>query len=77
MAKEKKLARVRYDDGSQSGQEKYIIEIWSDEDQCWHENMASRFVADAKHPEAGAEFVHFGIVTQVIYLVNMGYSIDI
>ena len=76
MAKSKKIVRVRYDDGKESGQEKYVLEIWDDENQMWSEYIATRFVADAKHPEAGAEFVHYELVTEIVNLVNHGYSID-
>ena len=76
MAKNKKIARVRYDDGKESGQEKYVLEIWSNEDGMWSEYMATRFVADAKHPKAGEEFVHYALVTEIVNLVNHGYSID-
>lgn len=77
MAKLKKKARVRYDDGKVSGKEQYALEFWSEADGKWHEDMATRFVADAKHPESGDEFVHYSLVTRIIDLVNQGYDIDI
>lgn len=77
MKKQPKKARVRYDSGKESGQEKYVLEIWSEADGDWSEVMTTRFVADAKHPEAGEEFIHYSILINVIELVTNGYQIDI
>ena len=77
MKSRKKMARVRYDDGKESGTEKYVLEIWSEADGCWNEIKASRFVADAKHPEAGAEFIYYTLLQEVIHLARGGYEVDI
>lgn len=77
MAKRVKKARVRYDNGKESGQEKYILEIWDNETGSWGTMMATRFVTDYKHPETGDEFVHYTLVTNIIQLVNQGYEVDI
>ena len=77
MAKRIKKARVRYDSGKESGQEKYILEIWDNESGSWKMSMSTRFVADAKHPETGDEFVHYTLVTNIIWLVNNGYEMEI
>ena len=77
MAKREKKARVRYDNGAESGREEYALEIWDADTGSWGLVMSTRFVADAKHPETGDEFVHYTLVTQIIDLVNRGYSIEI
>lgn len=77
MAKNKKLARVRYDDGKESGEERYILEIYDWDTASWGMVMSTRFVADARHPETGDEFVHYTLVTSIIQLVTNGYEIDI
>ena len=77
MATKSTKARVRYDDGKVSGKESYHLEIWDDYTQAWGEYIASRFVADAKNPDAGADFIHFRILVEAINLVNNGYEIDI
>ena len=77
MAKSNKMARVRYDDGKESGTEQYIIEIWDKDTGSWGFDRASRFVADAKHPEAGADFVHYSLITELVKLANLGYSLEV
>lgn len=77
MAKAKNRAWVRYDDGKESGEEKYELLLWNEKSCEWELDLATRFVADAKHPEAGNNFVHYHLVTEIINLVNIGYEVEI
>lgn len=77
MAKAVKKAWVRYDDGNESGQEKYELLLWDEEIGGWSLDMSTRFVADAEHPDAGRNFVSYGIVTEICRLSRLGYTIEI
>lgn len=76
MAKGKK-AWVRYDDGAKSGEEKYELLLWDEKNKEWGLDLATRFVADAEHPDAGKQFVHYSLITEVLYLIGRGYSVEI
>ena len=75
MAKAEKKAWVRYDDGKESGEEKYELLLW--EDGEWTTSMAARFVADAERPDAGRYFVSYQLVLEICRLSRLGYTIDI
>lgn len=77
MAKEKKMARVRYEKDEKTGREKYHLEIWDNEWGEWTEMVASRFVADGEHPGSPTDFIHYSLLLEVINLVQHGYEIDI
>ena len=75
MATAEKKAWVRYDDGKESGEEKYELLLW--EGGEWVTRMAATFVADANHPDAGKNFVSYQLVTEICNLSRHGYTIDI
>lgn len=77
MAKAVKKAWVRYDDGSETGKERYELLIWDEEIGGWHLAMSSRFVADAENPDAGKNYVSYEIVTEICRLSRLGYIVEI
>ena len=77
MAKAEKKAWVRYDDGKESGEEKYELLLWDNSTSSWSFVLSSRFVADAEHPDAGRNFVSYQLVTEICNLSRLGYTIDI
>lgn len=77
MAKAVKKAWVRYDDGNESGEEKYELLLWDNDTGTWSLDLSSRFVADAEHPDAGRNFVSYGLVTEICKLSMLGYTIEI
>ena len=77
MKNGRKMARVRYFKDDAIDREYYALEIWSDADGQWEEEMRTRFVADANHPGTATDFIHYTLLIRVIQLVNDGYDIDI
>lgn len=80
MAKEKKMARVRWDKVEQPDgtfEERYILERWNEDEGCWEAENRSWFVADADNPKGPKDFIHYTLLIDVINMVNDGYEIDI
>lgn len=80
MAKEKKMARVRWDKVKQPDgtfEERYILEKWNEDEGIWEAENRSWFVADADSPNGPKDFIHYTLLIDVINMVNDGYEIDI
>lgn len=77
MKNDRKMARVRYKRADAIDREYYCLDIWSNADGRWEEEMCTRFVADAEHPGSPRDFIHYALLIRVIQLVNDGYDIDI
>lgn len=75
--KKTKRAWVRYDMDEKTKVETYTLLFWSDADAGWREEMKTRFVADAKHPDGPTDFIHYSLLLRVIELVNDGWEVEI
>ena len=77
MAKAKRTARVRYDDGKQSGTERYILETYNYDIGKWEEIKTTDFVTAVEHPSTEKEYIHYSMLTEVIWLFSQEYSVEI
>lgn len=73
----KRTARVRYDDGEASGKEQYILETYNYKNGKWEEVMRTDFVKAEGHGNCGKEYIHYTLLTEALWLVSQGYSLDI
>ena len=72
---DKKLCRIRYDDGEESGKEQYILEKYNWDTGDWGFIISVPFVISAEYPKAGKEFVHYTILTEAMKWVDLGYTV--
>lgn len=74
---DKKTARVRYDDGKESGTEQYVLEKYDWNTGKWSTIMSTPFVNSKEYPDEGNAFIHYPFLIEVIRWTNMGYKVEI
>ena len=76
MKKQARITFNKYVDHKGQEQEEYRIELYDEEYGDWGLDTAYRFTRSAKTPEAKeAEFLHFDIVSKILELLRLGYTI--
>ena len=76
MAKKKLQARIRYYKADEKWPERYAIELYDSKKDTWNLSSSYEFVKRHDHPEAGDNFIYFGIVTEIFKLMNLGYDVE-
>ena len=66
-------ARVRYE---KEPVEQYIIETYNWDQGDWNFIVSGKFARNADHPEAGYNWIPYGLLTKVVELAQLGYEID-
>lgn len=76
MAKKKLQARIRYYKEDEKWPERYAIELYDSKKDTWNLSSSYEFVKRHDHPEAGGNFIYFGIVPEIFKLMKLGYDVE-
>ena len=65
-----KQARLQYIEGTDS----YELSVWDPVEGTWNLTASCQCRHAQEDPNGGADYIHYSILTQVMYLVHQGYT---